>query len=229
MTTRDRVLDALGAVYDPELDEPITQLGFVGRCEVSASGDVSVLLRLPTTQCAPNFAWLMAADARDVVRALPGVGAVSVVLDEHQTDTEINAAIAGGGTFADAFPGETTGSVEALRDLFRRKALLARQGRVCDALLAAGATAREVVGLQVSHLPDEPEVRRCLALRRELGLSAGPSSPALVAGDGSALEAGELDRWRRKARLVGVSLESNNGICRSLLANRYCDEGVKAA
>jgi len=222
MTTRDRVLAALEAVYDPELDEPITRLGFVGRCDVTAAGDVAVLLRLPTTQCAPNFAWLMVADARARVRALPGVGTVTVVLDEHCTATQINAAE----TFAAAFPGETTGDVEALRELFRRKALLARQGRVCDELLAAGATAAEVVGLQVSHLPDGPEAQRCLALRRELGLPAGPDSPALVAGDGSPLRAGELDRWRRRARLVGVSLESNGGLCRSLLANRYREEAA---
>lgn len=29
MSSRERVLDALGTVYDPELDEPITQLRFV--------------------------------------------------------------------------------------------------------------------------------------------------------------------------------------------------------
>lgn len=220
MTTRDRVLAALDAVYDPELDEPITRLGFVGACDVSPAGDVAVRLRLPTSQCAPNFAWLMVSEARERVGRLAGVGAVSVVLDGHMTEREINAASA----FEEAFPDETTGDVEALRDLFRRKALLARQGRVCDELLAAGATADEVVGLQVSQLPDGPEAQRCLALRRELGLPAGPDAPALVAGDGSALPADGLERWERRARLVGVSLESNGGLCRSLLANRYPEE-----
>jgi len=73
MTTRDGVMEALAAVYDPELDEPITTLRFVSSCEVNADGDVAVALRLPTPQCAPNFAFLMAADARNVVRRLPGV------------------------------------------------------------------------------------------------------------------------------------------------------------
>ena len=68
MTVRDRVMDALGGVYDPELDEPITTLRFISGCEVSADGDVDVRLRLPTPQCAPNFAFLMAADARNAVR-----------------------------------------------------------------------------------------------------------------------------------------------------------------
>jgi len=73
MTTRDRVIGALAGVYDPELDEPITTLRFVSACEVGADGDVAVVLRLPTPQCAPNFAFLMAADARNAVRRLPGV------------------------------------------------------------------------------------------------------------------------------------------------------------
>ena len=56
MTLADRVLAALGTVYDPELDEPITALGFVGACSASGRGEVAVRLRLPTPQCAPNFA-----------------------------------------------------------------------------------------------------------------------------------------------------------------------------
>ena len=71
--TADDVLAALGTVYDPELDEPITALQFVASCEVADDGAVSVRLRLPTPQCAPNFAFLMAADARDAVRTVPGV------------------------------------------------------------------------------------------------------------------------------------------------------------
>ena len=85
MTDRAHVLDALGTVFDPELDEPITTLRFVTSCDVSADGDVDVRLRLPTPQCAPNFAFLMAADARDAVRRLPEVGEVTVILEDHYT------------------------------------------------------------------------------------------------------------------------------------------------
>ena len=88
MTTRARVLDALSAVHDPELDEPITSLRFVSSCEVSEEGDVEVVLRLPTPQCAPNFAFLMAADARRVVRRLPSVRDVVVRLEDHYTAAE---------------------------------------------------------------------------------------------------------------------------------------------
>ncbi|MGZ4552967.1 MAG: iron-sulfur cluster assembly protein, partial [Mycobacteriaceae bacterium] len=51
-----RVLAVLETVRDPELDEPITSLGFVTSCTISADGDAQVRLRLPTYFCAPNFA-----------------------------------------------------------------------------------------------------------------------------------------------------------------------------
>ena len=89
----DRVLAALGTVYDPELDEPITALGFVGACTVSDGGEVAVRLRLPTPQCAPNFAYLMAADARAAVLSVAKVTGVSIVLEDHYTGAEINAAL----------------------------------------------------------------------------------------------------------------------------------------
>ena len=88
MTDRAHVLDALGTVFDPELDEPITSLRFVTSCDVTAAGDVDVRLRLPTPQCAPNFAFLMAADARRAVRSVPEVGEVTIELEDHFTGHE---------------------------------------------------------------------------------------------------------------------------------------------
>jgi metal-sulfur cluster biosynthetic enzyme len=221
VSLEERVLAALGTVYDPELDEPISALGFVGSCTVSGHGEVEVRLRLPTPQCAPNFAYLMAADAQAAVGRLPGVERVSVVLEDHYTGAEINEALARGGGFADAFPGETTGALDALRELFRRKALVARQARVCQALLDAGATPEVVAALRVAHLPVGGDGLRCRQLRRQLGLPCGPDDAALIAGDGSALTAAELPTWLRRARLVSLSLESNGGLCRSLLHVRY--------
>jgi metal-sulfur cluster biosynthetic enzyme len=221
VSLQDSVLAALGTVYDPELDEPITDLGFVGACTASAGGEVAVRLRLPTPQCAPNFAYLMAADARAAVLSVDDVTRASIELEDHYTGDEINAALARGGGFADAFPGETTGSLDALRELFRRKALVARQARVCQALLGDRATPEAVVGLSVVDLPAGVDAVRCVELRRELGLPHGPGDPALVAGDGARLSAEELPTWLRRARLVSLSLESNGGLCRSLLAVRY--------
>ena len=221
MSLRARVIEALGTVYDPELDEPITTLGFVGSCVVTDDGDVAVRLRLPTPQCAPNFAFLMAADARAAVRGVPGVRDVSIVLEDHYTGDEINAAIAEGEGFGAAFPGETAGSLDALRELFRRKALLARQARVCQALLDAGATPEAVVARRVADLPDSPDAVRAAALRAELGMPHDAEAPALVAGDGVSLTASDLPTWLRRARLVSLSLEANGGMCRDLLRTRY--------
>jgi metal-sulfur cluster biosynthetic enzyme len=221
VTLADRVLAALGTVYDPELDEPITALGFVGACTVSGRGEVAVRLRLPTPQCAPNFAYLMAADSRAAVMSVVGVRRVSIELEDHYTGDEINAALARGGGFADAFPGETTGGLDALRELFRRKALLARQARVCQALLRDGLAPEEITALRVADLPPGVEAQRCRELRSELGLPCGPGDAALVAGDGTPLTAAELPAWLRRARLVSLSLESNGGLCRSLLHVRY--------
>lgn len=221
MSLQAQALAALATVYDPELDEPITTLGFVRSCVVSDRGAVDVRLRLPTPQCAPNFAFLMVGDARDALLTLEGAGAVRVVLEDHYTGAEINAAVAGGGDFDDAFPGESDGSLDALRELFQRKALVARQGRVSEQLLAAGDDAAAATARTVAELPDGPEAARCLTLRAELGLSHGPADPALVAGDGTPIPAAEFDRWRRRARLIGLSLESNGGICRSLLEVRH--------
>jgi metal-sulfur cluster biosynthetic enzyme len=218
MTDRASVLDALAEVHDPELDEPITTLGFVASCEISARGDVDVALQLPTPQCAPNFAFLMAADARAAVRRLPGVGEVKIRLEDHYTGAEINTAINRGEGFTGAFPGETQDDeLTSLRELFLRKALVGRQSRLCERMLGAGRTADEITGQQLVDLPDVPDARRCVELRRQLELPHDPSDPAFVLPTGEPLTAGELTRWLRTARLVRLSLELNGGICRSLL------------
>ena len=224
MTIEARVVDALAGVYDPELDEPITELRFVSACAVSPDGDVDVVLRLPTPQCAPNFAFLMGADARAAVTRVPGVRSVRITLEDHYTGDEINAALSRGEGFTGAFPGETEDDdLEALRELFLRKALIARQSVVCQALLDAGVSTEGVVAMTVAQLPDVPEARRAVQLRGALGLGADPSAPAFVLADGRPVEADALQRWLRMARLVRTGLEANGGICRSLLSVRYGD------
>ena len=210
MNLRSQVLAALGTVYDPELDEPITTLGFVGSAVV-AGGEVAVRLRLPTPQCAPNFAFLMAADARRAVLGVPGVRSASIVLEDHYTGEEINAAVAAGSEFDGAFPGETEGSLDALRALFQRKALLARQSRLLD---SPARTLGELSG---------PDAERVRALRAALGIDASDGAPAFVAGDGTPVSPEDL-RFRRMASLTALSLETNGGMCRDLLRVRYGEE-----
>jgi len=220
MITVENVLDALSGVRDPEIDEPLTDLGFVDRVHVDGRS-VHVHLRLPTFFCAPNFAYLMAADAVKAVQALPEVDDVTVTLDDHFASDEINGATAAGGGFDAAFPGESVGELGELRDLFTRKAFTARQSRVCDALLRAGRTVEELAAAPLGALTGDPDVTRCIELRERLGIDASPGSPAFVLADGSALDADGLARFVRVARLVRLSLEGNAGLCRSLLATRY--------
>jgi metal-sulfur cluster biosynthetic enzyme len=220
MITVENVLDALSDVRDPEIDEPLTDLGFVDRVQVDG-GSVDIHLRLPTYFCAPNFAYLMVADAVKAVQALPEVGDVTVTLDDHFASDEINGATAAGRGFDAAFPGESVGELGELRDLFTRKAFTARQSRLCDALLRAGRTVEELAAARLGTLDGHPDVTRCIELREQLGIDASPASPAFVLADGSALDAQGLARFVRVARLVRLSLEGNAGLCRSLLATRY--------
>lgn len=220
MTTRDAVLDALGGVRDPELDEPLTTLGFVAGVRVEGSR-VEIHLRLPTYYCAPNFAYLMVADARTALLALDGVEEADVVLDDHFTSQEINGAVNRGEGFTAAFPGKAQGELDGLRALFVRKAFVARQGRLCDGLVRSGVSHQRAAALRFDELPDTPDARRVRALRGELGLDVAPGSPAFVRPDGEALDEGSLGRWLRVARLVRLSLEGNAGLCRGVLRTRY--------
>ncbi len=225
MTTSERVLGALATVYDPELDEPITSLRFVSSCDVTDAGDVDILLRLPTPQCAPNFAFLMAADARGAVRRLPEVRRVSVRLEDHYTGEEINAALAAGEGFTGAFPGETDDdSLESLRELFTRKALVARQTRVCETLRAVGGLGGRGGRFAARRRSSSRRIRRSAAASS----SAPPSGSAAIRArrrscprTGTPVSADQLDRWLRMGRLVRTSLEANGGICRSLLQFRH--------
>ncbi|MDX6473709.1 MAG: hypothetical protein QOK22_2525 [Gaiellaceae bacterium] len=218
--TAGMVLDALSGVRDPELDEPLTDLGFVAGVQVDGPR-VEVRLRLPTYFCAPNFAWLMADDARTAVLALPGVDDVAVVLDDHFASDEINGAVRHGNGFEQAFPGETSGELADLREIFVRKAFVARQSRLCDRLLRGGHTLEEVAALRLDELEPSPELERCLALRDELDIDASPGSAAFILPDGQTPDAESLGRWLKRARLVRLSLEGNASLCRSLLSTRY--------
>jgi metal-sulfur cluster biosynthetic enzyme len=66
------ILDRLAQVLDPELDESILDLGFVRSLQLR-SGHASVALRLPTSWCAVNFAYLMAEDIRGALLMVEGV------------------------------------------------------------------------------------------------------------------------------------------------------------
>ncbi|WP_433062834.1 iron-sulfur cluster assembly protein [Dactylosporangium sp. CS-033363] len=221
-TLRSRILAALGGVRDPELDEPITVLGFVASCTVDSDGQAEVHLRLPTYFCAPNFAYLMVADAYDAVSALDGVRRADVILDEHFAAAAINQGVAARAGFVGSFGAEAAGELDALRADFLRKAVLAGTDQVCRPLAAAGATPDDLAATTLGEVPDTPALARLRRRRAELGLPAGDGAPLVIdPGSGTGVGAAAVPLHLRRARLTRTSLEANTGICRGMLRHRY--------
>ena len=224
---RDRVLAALGEVRDPELDEPITTLGFVSTCVVSAAGDVVVRLRLPTYFCAPNFAFLMVADAYDVVSAVPAVRSVDVALEDHFAAEQINAGIAARAGFVASFDGEAAAELDELRRTFVTKAMMAGTDQVCRPLVAAGKDPAELAGMTLGEVPPSAELDRLLRRRAELGLRTDSGAPLLVnPGSGAPVDVAEARRHLGLARLTRTGIEANTSICSGMLRHRYAGAGV---
>jgi metal-sulfur cluster biosynthetic enzyme len=222
-----RLLAALDAVRDPELDEPITALGFVASCTVSADGDAQVRLRLPTYFCAPNFAFLMVADTYDAMSAVPGVRRAAVVLEDHFASDTINGGVAAQAGFARSFDGEAVGELHELRADFLRKAVMAGTDQVCRPLLAAGADPAGLLGLRLGELPPSGPLRRLRQRRAELGLPAGDDAPLVIDPvTGARVGADSLPLHLRRARTTRISIESNASICRGMLRHRYGSSGL---
>jgi metal-sulfur cluster biosynthetic enzyme len=222
----DAVLAALGGVRDPELDEPVTELGFVSVCEVSGDGVAHVRLRLPTYFCAPNFAFLMVADAYDAVSAVPGVSRADVLLEDHFASAEINGGVAARAGFAESFDGLAAGELDELRADFVRKAVMAGSDRVSRPLLAAGRTPEELAAMTLGDLPASGDRDRLRERRAELGLPSGLDSPLLVdPRTGEAVGAQALPLHLRRARLTRVNSEANGSMCRGMLRDRYATRG----
>jgi metal-sulfur cluster biosynthetic enzyme len=221
------VLAALEAVRDPELDEPVTALGFVSSCTVSADGVASIRLRLPTYFCAPNFAFLMVADAYDAVSRVDGVRRTEVILEDHFASDAINGGIAARAGFVASFDGLAESELDELRADFVRKAVLAGTDRVCRPLLAAGATPDQLAELTLGAVPPSPDRERLRARRAELGLPSGDDSPLLVdAKTGEAVGAQALPLHLRRTRLTRVNVEANGSMCRGMLRERYGTRGL---
>jgi metal-sulfur cluster biosynthetic enzyme len=226
VTSDQQVLAALGRVRDPELDEPITSLGFVAACEVTPDGDAEVRLRLPTYFCAPNFAFLMVADAYDAVAKLDGVRTARVVLEDHFAAGAINDGVAARAGFARTFAGEASGELDELRADFLRKAVLAGTDIVCRPLTKAGATPEALAAMTLGHAPRSPELDRLRLRRAELGLPAGDGAPLVIDPvTGTGIAASELPLQLRKARTTRVSVQANTSICRGMLRHRYAAAG----
>lgn len=219
--TEDDVQSALAQVRDPELDEPITDLGFVSRVEVLGA-DVRVFLRLPTAWCAPNFAYLMAADSMDALRAIPNVGNVEVVLEDNVDSDRINAGVAQNLGFAGTFPGEAENELEELRRVFYAKAHLASIERLVTVLLREfDVQVSELTHLRLGEVPRHPATDALLKRREDLGLGCADSDYLLVTEDGERWDVDSLAVQLRFAKATRISIDGNAHFCRGLLRTRY--------
>jgi metal-sulfur cluster biosynthetic enzyme len=222
VTNAAALLAALDTVRDPELDESVTRLGFVSSCTVTEDGVAAVRLRLPTYFCAPNFAFLMVADAYDVVSHVDGVRRTEVVLEDHFASAEINDGVAAQSGFEESFGSLAAGELDQLRADFLRKAVLAGTDRVCRPLMAAGTTTDELAAMTLGEVPPSADRERLRSRRADLGLPSSDDSALLVdATTGEAVGTEALPLHLRRARLTRVGVDANSGVCRGLLRERY--------
>ena len=226
-TREAQVWLALDTVLDPELDEPVTALGFVTRVAIE-DDTVAVDFRLPTYWCSPNFAWIMAEDMRDALRALPWARRVAVTLADHLFAGKINAAVNRGEGFGDAFA-EAGGDLAQLRATFRRKAYLGRMAALIEALRVTGRGDADLVGMMVDDLrrvvesgsaPLAALTGRYLELRTAFGGPHEESDPAFRTPEGDDIAPGALPLFLRGIRMTRRGAEANGEMCRIYLRER---------
>ncbi|MGY3617182.1 metal-sulfur cluster assembly factor [Bradyrhizobium sp. USDA 10063] len=220
----------LALVTDPELDESITDLGFIELVTVDDDGGVDIVFRLPTYWCSANFAFLMADDMRRAVSSLPWVREARPQLRDHMVAAEINRGVNEGKSFGDALKDFASGgSLDEVREKFRRKAFERRQEVVILALREAGYDDHAICQMNLSAYDkvdfdseeaarQKPRYRELLVERR---LVRRPGDQAFVSYDGHAIKRHELVSYLQRLRGVRINMEFNSSLCRGLLAARY--------
>ncbi|MGI8649670.1 MAG: iron-sulfur cluster assembly protein [Rubrobacter sp.] len=219
-------MDVLSGVRDPELDEPVTTLGFVSGVSVDDSS-VFVTLRLPTFFCSPNFAYIMAEDSKKLLMQLPEVSRVKIHLKNFHVAEEIEAGLEEGAGFDAAFSdfSETSGEdLTELRDTFKRKAFIRRQEILCRELLREGATPAKLAHLTLGEVGPSEEREVYLDRRAELGFDVSDESPLLLSIYGATIPEDAVVMHLKNAKLTRVSVEGNGMFCQELLKVRYAKD-----
>lgn len=219
----------LARVADPELDEPVTEMGFVEAIEIDGS-DVTVQFRLPTFWCSPNFAFLMAEGIVRELAALPWVARGSVRLEDHMYAAEVNAAANGGASFSEAFAALCDGDdLGALRAKFDEKAFQRRQESVLLRLRALGWSDAAIVAMTLRQLDaidfedgeahaQRPRYREALVRR---GLARWPGDLAFRNWGGEPLAVEGFRDYLGRLRQVRLNMEFGGALCRGLAGSRY--------
>lgn len=227
---REEVWMRLSLVTDPELDEAVTDMGFIESYEIMDGGHVHVAFRLPTFWCSPNFAFMMGHDMRASVMALPWVKRVDVVLGEHMYVDQINRGVNGGLSFQETFGDAANGELDEIRQTFRRKAFQWRQEALLTDLLNRGHEAETLVSWTIERLRESSASEAAQHLitryleRRDLSGPFGGTDRAFVTLDGTPLVAGSMTDYLRKIRRIRTNAEFNGALCRRLLDERFSTE-----
>ncbi len=249
--TEADIYTAIADVLDPELDEPLVKLGFIDRVLVNGP-DVTVLFKLPTYWCAPNFAYLMASDLRKKVRTVPGVRIVRVALLDHCAEEEVTNAVNQGQSFSEAFPDDAPEDehLEELRRTFLRKGFLMRQDALLRQMLKVGLDETTISALHMTNITiDEPnnvafvsiqeQVVRLegvghsasvyLSRRTSLGLPQASDDPLIIDDQGQPLQPGGLKEFLRRSRSIRMNIMFNTSLCKGLFRTRYENAGANEA
>lgn len=214
------VLEAIRGVRDPELDEPLVELGVVGAITVDRER-ITIRLRLPTYFCAANFTYVMAADTRAAAMSVAERRAVTVTLEDHFVDAEVTGGVNSGQSFCETFARLADDDLDDLRRHFSLKAHGMRQWQVAAELLRRGWSQAELHAAQLRDAPPGPATERLHALRRALGFRVEPTSPLLLDAEGRGLSGDWVAVALDLGRLSAVSLSTNATLCRGLLGVRY--------
>jgi metal-sulfur cluster biosynthetic enzyme len=234
----EQVWARLDLVMDPELDEPLTDMGFIEAVAITGPGTVDVSFRLPTYWCSPNFAFLMAEGIKREVEALPWVTEAVVTLQDHMAAAEMNAAIKEGASFASVFAElQPDQDLQELRETFDRKAFQRRQEVVIKALRDQGHSVESIVTLSRAALEavvfDDPEASRqqgrYLALQKAKRLAPFPGDPALTDWHGTPLSVEGFTAYMGLLRSVRINMEFSGSLCRGLKQSRYMEADLSGA
>jgi metal-sulfur cluster biosynthetic enzyme len=227
MNKESQVFEILNKVYDPELDQPLTTLGFIEQTVISKD-TVEVSFRLPTYWCSPNFAYIMAEDIKRYVSKLDWVNEVKVNLIDHCASNEINKGVAGGNRFSESLInfGSTGGDLEELRHSFQVKAYYARQEKLIKHLLNEVEFSQErlitlsIGELESLSLSEEGKLLREHYLEKKELLSH-TSNIAFTTPEDERLTLVGFKDYMLGIKRTRLSMEFNGHFCRGLLEARY--------
>jgi len=233
MNGEQQVWASLEPVTDPELDESVTELGFVKSVEVTQN-KVNIQFHLPTYWCAANFAYMMASDMHKAVLGLSWVDQVEIELLDHMYADTINRGIKANQSFQDTFGDEASDEIDVVRATFRKKAFQQRQELLLRNLLTLNFTKHKLVNMHMSELQNlhtgDDQARRVLdrylEIRHERGAQADAQSRAFVTVNGNKLSESRFDNYLQELRSTRINTQFNGELCRGLLRARYASKGA---